>query len=489
MASLLLHVDDGAEVPLHRQIFDGIRNRILAGEVAAGVRLPSSRQLAIELGVARSTVLQALDALIAEGFLVSRAASSVCVAPELPVAREFAAVRRVAATGRMPRLSAVARLLLATPTGAPRLGAAPRAFRPGIPALDLFPAALWARIAARTHARAGFALLEGGDPAGHRDFRAAVAAHVSAARGVRCTSEQVFVTAGTQPALEEILRLVLDPGAAAWIENPGYLGTRRAVLTARGRAIPIRVDAEGLDVGEGVRRAPDARIALVAPSHQYPLGVTMSLARRMALLAWAARARAVVVEDDYDCEFRHRGRPLTALQGLDEAGCVIYVGTFSKTMFPGLRIGFLVAPPALLKVFAAARADGFAPASALEQEALAAFIEEGHFATHLRRMRVAYRERSAALLAALQSDCGGVLTPRSGDAGMQLTAELDPAISDRAVRAAAAQRGVEVAALSEYCLGAERRNGLVFGFGCVRPAEMRAGTRLLAEAIAAVRRR
>ncbi|RKG88632.1 MocR-like pyridoxine biosynthesis transcription factor PdxR [Corallococcus terminator] len=489
VASLLLRLDPRTSTPLHEQIFEGVRTRILSGALAPGWRIPSSRQLATELEVARSTVLQALDALAAEGYVVARAGASTRVAPELPIAPEDRTRSPPSRVSRGPRLAASARARKPSLVGAPRLGSAPRAFRPGVPALDLFPTALWGRTVTRVHARASTGLLDGGDPLGHAPLREAIAAHVSASRGVRCVAEQVFVTAGTQQAFDEILRLALDPGDAVWVEDPGYPGVRRAVLAAGGRPVPVPVDPEGLDVGAGVARAPRARVAMVAPSHQYPLGVTLSLARRMALLHWAERTRAVIIEDDYDSEFRHRGRPLTALQGLDEAGCVVYVGTFSKSMFPGLRLGFFVAPPSLVDAFASARAAAPAPASALEQAALAVFLAEGHFARHLRRMRVAYRERGEALLDALRADCGGALTPRPCDTGMQVSASLAAPLSDLRVRDEAARLGVEVAALSDYFLGRRREAGLVFGFGGVRPDALRAGTRTLARALEAARGR
>jgi len=486
IVSLLLDVDRRARAPLHEQIFDGVRARILAGELAPNVRLPSSRRLAADLGVARTTVLQAFDALAAEGYLVMRAASATRVAPELPVEPLARAPRRPQAP-RPPRLSAVARTLAALPPGTPRLGTAPRAFRPGCPALDRFPTALWARISARCHARASAALLDGGDPRGLRALREAIAAHVSTSRGVRCTADQVFVTAGTQVAFDEILRLIVDAGDQVWVEDPGYLGARHAVLGARALPVAVPVDEQGLDVVAGRGLAPRARAVVLAPSHQYPLGVMMSLARRLALLRWAAAARAVVIEDDYDSEFRHHGRPLTALYGLDEADRVVYVGTFSKSLFPGLRIGFFVAPPSLVDAFAGARASLPPPAATLDQSTLATFIADGHFASHLRRMRVTYRERGEALRAALAADCAGALVPLPCDTGMQLVARLAIAASDTAVAARAAALGVEVGALSTYAAARKRASGIVFGFGGVRPAQIRNGTRLLARAIATMR--
>ncbi len=484
-ASIHLQIDPAASVPLHQQIYDGLRSRILGGVLAPGLRLPSSRQLAAEWHMARTTVLQALDALAAEGFITARAGSSTRVEDTLPTGPNLHRPQTVPSVAQPLRLSSAGRKLFAGASGAPRLGPAPRAFRPGLPAVDLFPTALWGRIAARCCTRASTQLLDGGDPSGLPELRSAIAEHLSTARGVRCGAEQVFITTGTQSAYAEIFRLTIDPGDKVWVENPGYLGAHAAVIAAGGQPVPVRVDAQGLDVAAGLACAHDARLALVTPSHHYPLGVTMSTARRLTLLGWAARTGAVIVEDDYDSEFRYRGRPLTALQGLDEAGRVVYVGTFSKTLFPGLRLGFLVAPPGLVEAMACARATAPAPASVLEQTALFIFMTEGHFATHLRRMRGAYQERSEALLSALETDCGGLLAPTAGGTGMQLSATLPPAFADSRVRDEAARLGIEIAALSSYYLRSPRRNGLVFGFGGVRPSEVRAGTRLLARAIEA----
>jgi GntR family transcriptional regulator/MocR family aminotransferase len=438
--SLLLRFDGKA--PLHEQIYASLRERILKGELPRGVRLPSSRQLSAQLGVARSTVMQALEALQAEGYVVARAASATRVAPELPEELQRQARPRIAQPAKPARLSAATRALIAQPSGAPRLGSSPRAFRPGVPALDLFPVGVWSRLLAR-------------------------------------------VTTGTQGAFEETARLVLDPGDEAWLEEPGYLGARHALLAASARIVPVPVDDRGLDVEAGVAKAPNARLVCLAPSHQYPFGVTMSLARRLQLLSFAKKARAVIVEDDYDSEFRHRGRPLMALQGLDEGACVVYFGTFSKTMFPGLRLGFLVAPQPLVDAFTKARVALASPASVIEQAALARFIENGHFATHLRRMRTAYRERNEALVEALHGECAGALEPHPSETGMQLWAETD--VPDVPLRDEAAARGVEASAISDYYLEEPRRRGLLLGYGCVRPKEMRQAAQRLMQAYEAVR--
>jgi GntR family transcriptional regulator / MocR family aminotransferase len=420
--------------------------------------------------------------------LIARAASSTRVAPELPEELQRPKPAATLRALKPPRLSSTARALAALPQGAPKLGATPRAFRPGVPALDLFPTALWSRLISRESTRASAGLLGGGDPSGNQALREAIALHVSAARGVRCEAAQVFITAGTQQAFEQTAALILDPGDAAWLEEPGYLGARHALVAAGARVVPVPVDERGIDVNAGIARAPDAKLIMLTPSHQYPLGVTTSLARRLQLLAFAAKARAVVVEDDYDSEFRHRGRPLMALQGLDGSSCVVYVGTFGKTMFPGLRLGFFIAPDALVPGFTRIRSMVPAPASSIDQAALARFIEGGHFATHLRRMRSVYRERCEALLAALRADCEGALTPHPSETGMQLWAELHPDLPDVRVRDEASARGVETSAVSDYFTGRPRQNGLVLGFGCVRPQQMRTGTQRLMQAIEAVRR-
>ena len=389
--------------PLFRQIYTRLRDAVLDGTLPGGHRLPSARTLAGDLGVSRNTVEAAFSQLVAEGFVTRRVGAGSYVAravpepdrrPRRPRGAPNAAAR-TAVPAPPPALSARGRLLATAGAGVE--AASPRVFAPCVPSLEDFPVQTWNRLVARRARRAGHELLSKADPAGYRPLREAVAAHLGAARGVRCEWRQVVVLTSTQQAMDLAARLALDPGDQAWIEDPGYLGARAALRAAGAQTVPVPVDAEGLDVSAGEALAPRARLAYVTPSHQYPLGATLSLARRLQLLNWAGRAGAWILEDDYDSEFRFAGRPLAAVQGLDTEGRVLYAGTFNKVMFPSLRLAYLVVPPALVDAFVAARAlsDGCPPA--LTQAALADFIEQGHFAAHVRRMRAIYQERRDAL--------------------------------------------------------------------------------------------
>jgi GntR family transcriptional regulator/MocR family aminotransferase len=298
-----------------------------------------------------------------------------------------------------------------------------------------------------------------------------------------------MIVAGAQQGFEVVCRLVLDPGDRVWMEDPGYPGARSALQAAGARIVPVRVDAEGLDVDLGARRAGDARLVYVTPSHQYPLGVPMSLPRRLALLKWARAAKAWVIEDDYDSEFRYGARPIPCLHGLDVDGRVIYVGSFSKTLFPALRLGFLIVPSDLHEGLLAARAAADQHPPTLDQAVLADFIVEGHFARHLRRMRVAYRERLEALTTAADRLCRGALRVRPVRTGLHALADLDGVDAVRVSQEALA-RGVEATPVSAYFAGREQAaNGLVLGFGAVRPEAARRGVERLAAAIEAAGRR
>jgi len=483
---LALHLDRRARAGLQRQLYDELRAAILCGRLTPGARLPASRVLASDLGVSRNTVTGAFDQLLAEGYLEGRVGSGTYVARTLP--EELLRVRASDAAARKPRtaarrLSRRGRVLATTPVALRRDLALPRAFLPGVPALDEFPRDLWARLASRLMRHAPASLLTYADSAGYRPLRRAIAEHLRAARGVRCTADQVIVTAGSQQALDLAARVLLDPGNTAWVEDPGYLGSRAALQGAGVRCAPIPVDGDGLRVEVGLRRSPEARLACVTPSHQYPLGVTMSLPRRMALLEWARRRSAWIVEDDYDSEFRYAGRPLAALQGLDTAGLVVYTGSFSKVLFPALRLGYLVVPEGLVDAFLSARALTDRHSPGLEQAIVAEFIEAGHFGRHVRRMRALYAERRQMLAEALERELGGGIEVTGGEAGMHLVAWLSGHASDRDVSERAAAAGIIAPPLSAYTMRARIRPGLRLGYAALSERQIREGVRILAKVL------
>jgi GntR family transcriptional regulator/MocR family aminotransferase len=358
-----------------------------------------------------------------------------------------------------------------------------RPFQTGVPALDVFPRELWARLAAKATRRAGIERMAYGDAAGLPMLRRAVADYLRAARGVRCSWQQVVITAGSQQALDLAARVLLDPGDTAWLEDPGYMGARGAFTAAGVRCAAVMVDDEGVSVEDGSSRHPDARMVYCTPSHQYPMGVTMSLARRMALLAWARERGAWIVEDDYDSEFRYAGRPLAALQGLDAAGRVIYTGTFSKVLFPALRLGYLIAPEGAVDAFVAARALADRHGPALEQAVVAEFLDAGHFARHVRRMRALYAERQEALVTAASRELRGVLDVRPAQAGMHLIGWLPAGTDDVRASAMAASEGISAPALSQYALRARPGPALLLGYAPYSVRKIRDAAKRLAGAL------
>jgi GntR family transcriptional regulator/MocR family aminotransferase len=487
MVPLALSLDPRSSTPLHRQLYDEIRAAVLAGRLSASARLPSTRTLAADLGISRNTVAGAFDQLLAEGYIESRPGAGTFVARELPDALLRASPGSRTPTGHSapaPQLSKRGRMLASTPVApVARDGASACAFRPGIPALDAFPRDLWARIAARQYRQSKFDLFSYGDPAGHPPLRRAIAEYLRAARGVNCTWEQVIVTSGSQQALDLAARVLLDPGDTAWVEDPGYFGARGAWTAAGVHCAPVPVDAEGLSVAQGELLAPHARMVYVSPSHQYPLGVTMSLARRMALLAWARKGSAWIAEDDYDSEFRYAGRPLAALQGLDTGGRVIYIGTFSKVLFPALRLGYMVVPAGTVDAFAGARALADRHPPGPSQALVTEFLVEGHFARHVRRMRTLYAERQAALISAARREWQGLLEVSPTDAGMHLVAWLPAGTSDRETSNRAAAAGVSAPPLSTYCQTATARPALLLGYAAVNARKIQEGARRLSVAM------
>jgi len=327
-----------------------------------------------------------------------------------------------------------------------------------------------------------------GSQMGYGPFREAIAQYLRLVRGVRCEPKQVMVVSGSQQALYVSARVLLNPGERVWIEEPGYPGAHVAFGAADCRLIPVPVDAEGLDVNEGIRRCRGARAVYVTPSHQYPLGATMSVARRIQLLNWASRTGAWIIEDDYDSEFRQGIRPIASLQSLDSDARVIYVGTFSKALFPALRVGYVVVPTDLIRAFSTARdaMDIFPPT--LSQAVLADFIQEDHFSRHIRRMRVLYAERCNALVEALQTEMGDLLEVVNGEAGMHLVGLLPTGLKDVGVSRKAAEYGVSVMPLSNCCLERPSRSGLVLGYGAADQLQIQQGVLKLKAAVEALMR-
>lgn len=472
-----LGLDRGSSVPLHRQLYDGLREAILTGRVRPGARLPSTRTLAADLGASRNTVLAAFGQLLAEGYLEGRVGAGTTVASTLPetLLRAHPQAARAERPGRRPRLSRRGALLVSTRAALARGASTARPFRPGLPGLEFFPFDLWSRLIARRWRRVPRQLLDYGDPGGYAPLREAIAAYLREARAVRCETEQVIVVTGAQQAVDLAARVLLDPGDTAWIEDPGYPGARGALIAAGIRLVPVPVDAEGLDVRHGARRAPGARLVYVTPSHQYPLGVTMSLHRRLELLEWASRSGAWILEDDYDSEYRYAGRPLAALQGLDPTGRVIYAGTFSKVLFPSLRLGYLVVPSELTEAFMAARALADRQSPSVTQAALADFIDGGHFARHIRQTRALYAERQDVLVQAVRRSLGGLLEVMPAEAGMHLVGWLPDGVDDRDAARAALGQKVDVPPLSGFRAGPARRGergGLILGYAAYTPREI-----------------
>lgn len=488
--ALVKALERGSRVPLHRQLYSGLRRDILTGRLAGGTRLPSTRELAESLGVSRNTVMNAFRQLLAEGYLEGRAGSGTYVTGSLP--EELLQARAVDGlksdtkhTER--RLSRRGNLLAETPTTVIRDRSWPRAFRPGLPALDEFPLKTWQSLV-REVCRKPRGMLGYGEPAGYRPLREEISAYLKAARAVRCSWEQVIVVSGSQQALDLTARLLLDPGDKVWVEDPGYAGARGALTGAGAIPVPVPVDEEGLNVATGIAKGDDARLACVTPSHQYPLGATMSLSRRLSLLEWAERRDAWVIEDDYDSEYRYEGRPLEALQGLDTGGRVIYAGTFSKVLFPSLRLGYLVVPPDLVAAFTAARelADRHSPL--IEQAVLARFISDGHFAGHVRRMRKLYAERQAALVEAADRELPGLLDVRPAEAGLHLVGRLPESVDDLKASRFAHSEGVEAPAVSLYGIEPQPKKGLLLGYAAVTDQEIYTGIRRLAKALKSLTR-
>jgi GntR family transcriptional regulator/MocR family aminotransferase len=484
-------LDRQAATPLFRQLYLHLKEAILSGGVAASARLPATRELGRLLGLSRQTVLAAYEQLTAEGYLEGAVGKGTFVSASLPAPGGSPHADSAASLARplVRPLSARGEVMAAAMARVRHHDGPLRTFRASMPGLELFPFEVWRKLEARHWRRREVPLGYAG-AAGHPPLRELLCAYLKASRGVRCAPGQIIVTAGSQQALYLLAQLLLAPGEGVWLESPGYQGALAPFAVAGARICPVPVDAEGMMVGYAAARFPDARLAFATPSHQLPLGATMSLARRLELLRWAESRRAWIVEDDYDSEYRYTGPPLASLQSLDRIGCVIYVGTLSKVLFPGLRLGYIVAPPGLVEPLTRAKAVVDRHSPVVPQAVLADFIQEGHFARHIRRTRDAYGERRIAMLEALDRRMQGLLVCGPSDAGLDLCVGVANRLTEGEAVSRALAAGVEVRPLSYYANPGAGPDcavppGMLLGFSAFTPAQIRAGMARLERALAA----
>ena len=476
---LTLSIDRADGTPLFRQLYNALRRAILSGAAAPGSRLPATRELAAQLGVSRTSVVSVYEQLLAEGYAEGRTGAGTFVArdvqapPPAPKSTTPASpAEKPGPAARYAGLKPDYRQFATIP------------FNTGRCSLDETTLKLWRKLTAAQLRKPDPLWLGYSDPLGSPRLRVAVARYLRAARGVQCDTAQVMIVSGVQQAIDLVVKVLVEPGDAVWIEDPTYPALHAALRAAQARVVPVRVDDHGLVVAEGVAACPVARAVYVTPSHQSPSGVVLSMARRLELLAWARDARSWVIEDDYDSEFRYAGRPLASLQGLDRGERVIYLGTFSKVLFPGLRLGYAVIPHELLDAMTAARflTDRHAPG--LTESVVTDFIEQGHFGAHLRRMCAQYRVARDFLAGAARARLGGHLDITVPDQGMHLVAKLPPGCSDVALARAALALGVVVRPLSPLYVAAPAVQAVMLGFTGYDTRELAAGVERLAAVLA-----
>jgi GntR family transcriptional regulator / MocR family aminotransferase len=486
----VISINPAAPVPLYRQLYDEFRSAILAGRLKAGNKLPPTRELANELGISRNTVMAAYDQLLSEGYAEGHVGSGTWVTSTLPEEMLQSRPIPARATSGSPQRKAISkrgeRLVSVLPPIRHQGAGKMLPFRGAFPDLASFPFDVWTRLLAKYSRNPSHDLFGYAHVAGYPRLREAIAAYLRSARAVKCEADQVIVVPGTQVALELATQMLLDPGDTVLMEDPGYFGVRGVFIRAGVQVVPVPVDEGGIRLDVVKRNYDHARMAYVTPSHQFPLGVTLPLSRRLELLEWASRTGAWIVEDDCDGEYRYTGRPLSSLQGLDSENRVIYTGTFSKVLFPSLRIGYLVVPPDLVDAFIAGRVMIDLQPTTIPQAALADFIEEGHFTRHLRRMRNLYGSRQSLLLEAAKAELSGLLEIQESEAGMHLVGWLPPELSDRETARAASAHNVLALPLSAFSVKPVTRGALMLGYTAFDEREIRAGVRRLKTALAEV---
>ena len=469
---------DGQE--MWRWLYTELRSAIIDGRLKSGARLPSTRNLAAQYGLARGTVVAAFQQLQAEGFVSSEVSAGTFVLPgqgwEMTAPTKRSSSRPVVSKATIAKRT---QSLLKTTFLQPASHSIGKAFRGYEPAIDLFPVELWARIAARVYRKAPRSLYGQGDRGGYPPLRRVIAEYVGQSRGVRCSAEQIIVTSGAQQALDLLARVLLDPGDEVWMEDQGYPGACQAFQNVAANVIPIPVDGEGIDVPKAIKLYPNARVVYVTPANQFPLGTVMSAERRVELLSWATRSGAWIIEDEYDAEYRYSGKPIASLHSLDRSGSVIYVGTFTKMLFNALRIGFIVVPERLVEVFRIARSFIDRHAPTLDQAVLTEFINEGHFGHHVRKMRQVYSDRSQLLAEEANKRLTGLLDVTHAQAGMCTVAWIKTHIAELVVTRRAEQLGLEVVPISSFVRKYEQKPALFLGFAGCNASEIKRGVSVL----------
>jgi|HubBroStandDraft_1064217.scaffolds.fasta_scaffold04750_7 GntR family transcriptional regulator/MocR family aminotransferase len=479
--------------PLYDQIYRALRGQILGGRLSAATRVPATRDLALELGVSRNVAIMAYRQLLDEGYLTARKGAGTFVARELPRHLTTVAARHRPAPTRMPapvHLSAYARRVREVSHGvqftwAPRRDVLPYDFRYGAPSFTDFPHETWCRVMARRARRVTLRDLDYGTPEGLPALREAIADYAGRARAIACTPDQIIVVNGSQQALDLAARALVDAGDVVLMEEPHYRGARTVMRAAGAKIETIAVDDHGLRTDELAGRRTPSRLAIVTPSHQFPTGAVMPLGRRLELLSWARRSEACIFEDDYDSEYRYSGRPIEALAALDDSGCVLYAATFSKVMFPSLRLGYMILPERLIEPIRSVKALMDTGGPNLAQAALVDFIREGHFERHLHRTRMRNASRRAAILDAIERYLGGRAQVSGINAGLHLMLWLRdlPASRSRELRMRAARAGVGVYSVDPFYLNPPKHLGLLLGYASMREKQIAEGIRRFAAVV------
>lgn len=466
-----ISIDRESSIPIYRQLDGALRRLILDGTLQSAQKLPSTRELANDLGVSRITVKSVYEQLVAEGYVQSKTGSGTFVAETLKL-EGAPKPSRAPDRGRERHIKLPDRAAPILSSQASVRHGATDPFRPGVPALDMFPVKLWNKFVQEATQSDGRHHLSYGDVRGSDALRVSIAKHLTDARGMVVDPEEVVITSGAQQAFVLITFVLLGRGDTVWYENPGHIAGRDVMRIMGANVAPVPIDAEGLDLGFAMARHPRPKVIFTTPSHQQPLGITMSLSRRLDLLTYAKENDAWIIEDDYDSEFRYRGRPLPALSALDRERRVFYVGTFSKSMFAGLRLGYVVAPRRLAETMARAKTLLGLSASAVTEKAMSDFMEDGRFVEHIRKMRRLYRDRRDALFDGLMTHCANYLTPEPTDAGMHMLAWLENGVDDLTAHRALLDGGIESLPLSVYSTHPPDRHALVLGFSGVSEQRM-----------------